>query len=478
MRKTKIICTLGPAVDDEGTIKELILSGLDAARFNFSHGNYEQHTERLNRFRKVENELGYKIPCILDTKGPEIRLGVFDEPVTLKVGDEYVLTTEEVNGNSERASISYKGLPSDLEVGSKVLIDDGLVELEVLSTSNQEIRCKVLNQGTISSNKGVNVPGTKTSLPSLTEKDVNDLKYGADNNFDYVAASFIRSKEDILIIKKYLENFGKPQIKVIAKIENQEGIDNFDDILSVSDGIMVARGDLGIELPAEKIPTMQKMMIRKTLKAGKIVITATQMLDSMIKNPRPTRAEVSDVANAIHDGTTAIMLSGETASGAYPVEAVKTMAKIAEEAESNIDYGNLRNTPENILEADLNDKDIYRECINFSVYVSAKILQAKAILCVSEEGKSPKVLSKFRPSCPVFAITPNEKCAKQLSLEWGIKVAYVPDVDGFDERLNAGIEKFKMMGLLEKGDTVILSGGATHAEDSLNKQMLGGILKV
>ncbi|MCQ2978199.1 MAG: pyruvate kinase [Clostridia bacterium] len=477
MRNTKIICTLGPAVDNEDAVRELILSGLDAARFNFSHGDYEQHSERLNRFRKVESELDRKIPCILDTKGPEIRLGKFDTPVTLNPGDEFILTTEEVIGDSHKATISHKGLPKDVIVGTTILLDDGLVELEVKSISNTEIACTVKNQGTVSSNKGVNVPNTKTSLPSLTEKDVNDLKFGADNNFDYVAASFIRTKEDILIIKKYLENFGKPDIKVIAKIENQEGIDNFDDILSVSDGIMVARGDLGVEVPVEKLPGLQKMMIKKTVHAGKIVITATQMLDSMIKNPRPTRAEVSDVANAIIDGTSAIMLSGETANGSYPIEALRTMSKIAEEAESHMDYGSL-DAPINIKDANLNDKDIYRQCINFSVYVTAKILQTKAILCVSEEGKSPKVLSKFRPSCPILVVTPNEKCAKQLSLEWGIKAAYIPEVEGFDEKLNAGIEKFKMLGILEKGDSVVLSGGATHSEDSLSRQMLGGILKV
>lgn len=478
MRKTKIICTLGPAVDNEEAIRNLILAGLDAARFNFSHGNYDEHLERLQRFRKIENELDRKLPCILDTKGPEIRLGKFDEPVTLKQGDIFTLTTDEVAGDEHKATVSHKNLPNDVMPGTKILLDDGLVELEVQNISKTEIQCVVINSGVISSNKGVNVPNTKISLPSLTEKDVNDLKFAADNNFDYIAASFIRSKEDILIIKKYLENFGKPDIKVIAKIENQEGLDNFDDILSVSDGIMVARGDLGVEIPVEKLPLVQKEMIRKTIAQGKLVITATQMLDSMIKNPRPTRAEVSDVANAIIDRTTCIMLSGETANGKYPIEAVTLMSKIAEEAERGIDYQQLSYIPADIRNANLDDKDMYRQVINYSVYVSASLLKANAIMCVSEEGKSPKVISTFRPQCPIFVITPNERAAKQLSLEWGIKVAYIPNIEDFDELLNKGIDKFKALGLLEKGETVVLSGGATHSKEALSKQMLGGILKV
>lgn len=477
MKKTKIICTLGPSTDNELVLTEMIKSGMDCARFNFSHGSYEETSNRLALLRRVEEKTGKSIACILDTKGPEIRLGKVDGKINLIEGDMITLTTEEILGTKDKVTVSHKNLPNDVSEGTIILIDDGLVALEVKEINWPEIVCQIKNSGEISSNKGVNLPGTKTSLPSLTEKDVNDLKFGADNGFDYVAASFIRTKEDILIIKKYLETFGKPKMKVIAKIENQEGLDNFDEILSVSDGIMVARGDLGVEVPVEKLPSIQKHMIKSTVNAGKIVITATQMLDSMMHNPRPTRAEVTDVANAILDGTSAIMLSGETAGGLYPLESVKMMARIAEETEQSPDY--LVTTYKRRItdNPDLSDKNTYRECINFSAYTTATVLKAKALCCVSEEGKSPRVLSKFRPNCPIIVVTRREQVARELSLEWGIVTTLIKDENDFDVLFDRGIDQFKMQGLIEKGDIVVISGGATHS-DSQQKQIIGGIFKV
>ena len=339
--RTKIICTLGPACYKEEIVRGLIKEGLDGARFNFSHGTQPEHLERIQRFRRVEKELGVRLPCILDTKGPEIRLGKFAEPVILKEGQKYTLTTKEIPGDINQATVSHKNITKDLKPGDTVLIDDGLIELTVDNITDTDVVCIVKNSGKINSNKGVNLPGVKTSLPSLTEKDIGDLKFGVKNGFDYVAASFIRTKEDCLNIKKYLKQFGGEHIKLIAKIENQEGLDNFDEILTACEGVMVARGDLGVEIPLERIPIEQKKMIKKCCKAGKIVITATQMLDSMINNPRPTRAEVTDVSNAIIDGSSVIMLSGETAAGKYPIESVRYMNNIALETEKNLNLTEL-----------------------------------------------------------------------------------------------------------------------------------------
>ena len=475
--KTKIICTLGPACDNEETVRGLIREGLDGARFNFSHGTHPEHKERIERFRKIEKEFGLKFPCILDTKGPEIRLGKFEEPVILKEGQKYTLTTNEVMGDINHAMVSHKGITKDLKVGDSVLIDDGLVELKVDNITDTDVNCTVLNTGKISSNKGVNLPGIKTSLPSLTEKDIGDLKFGVENGFDMVAASFIRSKQDCLNIKKYLKDFGGEHIKLIVKIENQEGLDNFDDILTVCDGVMVARGDLGVEIPVERIPIEQKKMIRKCCRAGKFVITATQMLDSMINNPRPTRAEVTDIANAIIDGSSVIMLSGETASGKYPIESVRYMNTIALETEKHLDFTELSYSMRDLKNIDLKDNIGYKKAIDYSVCVTANLLKAAAIITVTEDGTNPIILSNYRAKAPIFAITKNERVARDLSLIWNVQPVYVPEGDNIRELVQKGIEKFKEMKFLVPGDTVVISGSDKNIEEK-HASMVSFVMKV
>ena len=475
--KTKIICTLGPACDNEETVRGLIREGLDGARFNFSHGTHPEHKERIERFRKIEKEFGLKFPCILDTKGPEIRLGKFEEPVILKEGQKYTLTTNEVMGDINHAMVSHKGITKDLKVGDSVLIDDGLVELKVDNITDTDVNCTVLNTGKISSNKGVNLPGIKTSLPSLTEKDIGDLKFGVENGFDMVAASFIRSKEDCLNIKKYLKDFGGEHIKLIVKIENQEGLDNFDDILTVCDGVMVARGDLGVEIPVERIPIEQKKMIRKCCRAGKFVITATQMLDSMINNPRPTRAEVTDIANAIIDGSSVIMLSGETASGKHPIESVRYMNTIALETEKHLDFTELSYSMRDLKNIDLKDNIGYKKAIDYSVCVTANLLNAAAIITVTEDGTNPIILSNYRAKAPIFAITKNERVARDLSLIWNVQPVYVPEGDNTRELVQKGIEKFKEMKFLVPGDTVVISGSDKNIEEK-HASMVSFVMKV
>ena len=475
--KTKIICTLGPACDNEETVRGLIREGLDGARFNFSHGTHPEHKERIERFRKIEKEFGLKFPCILDTKGPEIRLGKFEEPVILKEGQKYTLTTNEVMGDINHAMVSHKGITKDLKVGDSVLIDDGLVELKVDNITDTDVNCTVLNTGKISSNKGVNLPGIKTSLPSLTEKDIGDLKFGVENGFDMVAASFIRSKQDCLNIKKYLKDFGGEHIKLIVKIENQEGLDNFDDILTVCDGVMVARGDLGVEIPVERIPIEQKKMIRKCCRAGKFVITATQMLDSMINNPRPTRAEVTDIANAIIDGSSVIMLSGETASGKHPIESVRYMNTIALETEKHLDFTELSYSMRDLKNIDLKDNIGYKKAIDYSVCVTANLLNAAAIITVTEDGTNPIILSNYRAKAPIFAITKNERVARDLSLIWNVQPVYVPEGDNTRELVQKGIEKFKEMKFLVPGDTVVISGSDKNIEEK-HASMVSFVMKV
>ena len=475
--KTKIICTLGPACDNDETVRALIKEGLDGARFNFSHGTHPEHKERIERFRKIEKEFGLKFPCILDTKGPEIRLGKFEQPVILKEGQKFTLTINEVIGDINQATVSHKGITKDLKVGDSVLIDDGLVELIVDNLTDTDVICTVKNTGKVSSNKGVNLPGIQTSLPSLTEKDISDLKFGVENGFDMVAASFIRTKQDCLNIKKYLKEFGGEHIQLIVKIENQEGLDNFDEILTVCDGVMVARGDLGVEIPVERIPYEQKKMIRKCCLAGKFVITATQMLDSMITNPRPTRAEVTDVANAIIDGSSVIMLSGETASGKHPIEAVRYMNTIALETEKHLDLTELSYSMRDLSNIDLKDRNDYRKAIDYSACVTANLMNAAAIISVTEEGKNPIILSNLRPKAPIFAITKNERVARKLSLIWNVQPVFVPEGDNIKDLVEKGIEKFKEMKFLVPGDTVVISGNEDKKENR-HGYMVSYVLKI
>ena len=475
--RSKIICTLGPACDNEETLKGLIKEGLDGARFNFSHGTHPEHKERIERFRKVERELGLKLPCILDTKGPEIRLGKFAEPVILQKGQKFTLTINDVTGDINQATVSHKGIVKDLKPGDVVLIDDGLVELNVDNITETDVVCTVKNSGKVSSNKGVNLPGIKTTLPSLTEKDIGDLKFGVENGFDFVAASFIRTKEDCLNIKKYLKDFGGEHIQLIAKIENQEGLDNFDEILKECDGVMVARGDLGVEIPVERIPIEQKKMIRKCCKAGKIVITATQMLDSMINNPRPTRAEVTDVSNAIIDGTSVVMLSGETAAGKYPVEAVRYMNSVALETEKHLDLNELSRSLRDFKNIDLNNEIAYKKAIDYSVCVTANLLKASAIICITKDGLNPLILSAYRAKAPIFAITKNEQVARHLSLVWNVQPVFVEQSHDTRDLIQKGIGKFKEMKFLFPGDTVVISGDDESSERK-HAAMVSFVLKV
>ncbi len=476
MRKTKIVCTLGPASSDVEVIKKMIESGMNVARFNFSHSTHEQHFELLQNVIKAREETNMPVATMLDTKGPELRLGKIQGVISLNQGDNFTLVPDEVVGNNEYASINYKELYSNVNLGDKILLNDGLVELEVTGIDNKNINCKVLNNGEISSNKSINIPGVKLSLPSLTQKDYDDILFGIKNNFDFIAASFIRSANDVIAIKKILKENNAEHIKVIAKIENAEGVNNIDEILQVVDGVMVARGDLGVEIPMEQVPIIQKELIKKSYRAGKPVITATQMLESMIQNPHPTRAEVSDVANAVYDGTSAVMLSAESAVGKYPCQCIQTMAKIATEVEKIINYWKRFGEKEQEFLSD--EKAI----MNYASCLTAMHMNTKALLAFTLSGGTARLLSKFRPDIPIYAITPDEITYRQLSLSWGVKPIHIPGIYTIDEAMEVGINKCLEQGLLQKDDMVVISGGYNDKSSSdgtyrLNK-VLGGILRI
>lgn len=454
MRKTKIICTLGPAVDNEEKLKKLMIKGMNIARINFSHGTHEEHKKRVDLFKKVRDELSLPIPLLLDTKGPEIRVGKFEEKeVTLKAYDCFTLVCDDIVGDSTRVSVTYKELYKDVRRGSRILIDDGLVELEVQKIEGKDIVCTVLNGGTISNNKGINVPGTEIHLPSLTEKDVEDIKFGIENEFDFIAASFVRKASDVVEIKKVLEKNGGSDIKVIAKIENREGVQNIDEIIKVADGIMVARGDLGVEIPVEEVPVVQKLLIEKCYINGKPVITATQMLDSMMRNPRPTRAEASDIANAIYDGTSAIMLSGETAAGKYPVESLEIMSKIAEKAECSIDYWKKFSSMQYDMIASVTNAISHATC------TTAQDLKAAAIITVTQSGHTARMISRFRPACPIIATTISKRVQRQLSLSWGVIPYLVNKAVSMENMFDMGVDKALESGYVKNGDLVVITGG-------------------
>lgn len=454
MRKTKIICTLGPAVDDEVILEKLMLKGMNIARLNFSHGTHESHLERVNRFKKIREKLGLPIPLLLDTKGPEIRLGKFEKKeVILEEGKKFVLVANDIVGNEGRASISYKNLHQDVKKGNRLLINDGLVELEVEKIVSTDIHCVVLNGGVIGNNKGINVPDVVIHLPSITAQDVEDIKFGIKNDFDFIAASFVRRASDVIEIKKVLEKYNGTDIKIISKIENREGIENIDEIIKVSEGILVARGDLGVEIATEEVPVAQKLLIKKCYKAAKPVVTATQMLDSMMRNPRPTRAEASDVANAIYDGTSAIMLSGETAAGKYPIESLETMVRIAEKAENSIHYwkrfyGMKFDTLANVTNA-----------ISHATCTTAYDLKASAIITVTHSGHTARMISRFRPECPIIATTISKKVQRQLALSWGVYPFLVTEVSTTDEMFDMGVDKALETGLVRNGDLVVITAG-------------------
>ena len=479
MRKTKIVCTLGPTTDNEKILEKMMLAGMNVARINFSHGNYTDQQDRIEMFKKVRDKLKLPIPLLLDTKGPEIRIGKFeDKKVTLYEGDTFTLLNEDVIGDSTKVSITYKDLYKEIPVGTVILINDGTIEVKVKEIIEKDIVCEVIHGGDLTNTKSINIPGMKLSLPGLTEKDIQDIKYGIEVGFDYIAASFIRTPEDVLAIRKVLKDNNGEHIKIISKIENREGVNNFDEIMQVSDGIMVARGDLGVEIPMEEIPIYQKQFIKKSALTGKIVIIATQMLESMILNPRPTRAEVSDVANAIFDGTSAIMLSGETATGKYPVECVKTMNDIAVTTENSIKYWKKFKS----RQYDIQNLD-YGCNVSYAVCTTAMNIDAKAILAYTNTGNTVKKLTGFMPQCPIFAITQNEIMYRQLGLYWNVVPKLFAPQESIDKLLHEGINELKQEKFLTRDDKIVVAGGkkalADLEEDETQiNNVIGGIVKI
>ncbi len=456
MRKTKIICTLGPSSSDESTLREMMRLGMNVCRFNFSHGTHEEHREKLSTVKRLREELKLPVATLLDTKGPEIRLRDFEGgSVVLAAGERFTITTREVMGDASIGSITYAGLPGDVTAGSRILIDDGLVELVVESIQDTDIHCTVKNGGKISNHKGINVPGVSLSIPYLSEADKADLLFGIREGFDFVAASFVRSAQDVLAIKDFLGENGGRHIKIISKIENAEGVQNLDEILAVSGGIMVARGDLGVEVDMQEIPVLQKMMIRKCYTAGKVVITATQMLESMSTHPRPTRAEVNDVANAIYDGTSAIMLSGETAAGQYPLEALKTMATVAERTERDINYqARFRRRDSGPVTSNITDAISHATC------TTALDIGAAAIIPISKSGRTARMVSKYRCSIPIIGCTTDEVTYRQLAITWGVIPVMCPEQPDTDTLFTAAVQSaLEQSHILQDGDLVVLTAG-------------------
>ena len=455
MRKTKIICTMGPATDDPEVLRRLCLGGMNVARFNFSHGDKDSHFARLNQLQELREELGMPIAAMCDTKGPEIRTGLFQGgSVELHVGDSFTFYAAERMGDATGCSTTYENLAAVVHPGSRICIDDGLIELEVKEMRGSDVVCEVHNGGTVKDRKGINLPGTPVDLPFLSRKDRSDILFAADNGFDFIAASFTRSAKDVQDIRELLQEVGAGTVEIIAKIENQQGIDNIDEIIDAADGIMVARGDLGVEVPSYQVPLLQKEIVRKCRQAGKNVIIATQMMDSMIRNPRPTRAEVNDVAQAVFDGASAIMLSGETASGAYPVEALETMASIAEHTEESIDYWGFFGQME-IAQGNDVSAAISRACCS-----TAMELRAKAIVTVTHRGITAKSVARFHPNCPVLALTVDQRTRRQLALVWGVETALVPVVDTTDKLLNLAQSKTWELGFVSEHDLAVVTAGS------------------
>lgn len=473
---TKIVATLGPASNKTEVIELLAQAGMNVVRINFSHGDYKTHGEIIKAVKTVREKLKIPLPILLDTKGPEIRIGRFalDKKVYLAQGNKFTLTTNNIDGDEKHVSITYKDLPKDLKKGGRVLIDDGLIELKVLDLTETDIICEVINSGFLGSCKGINIPDVYVNLPSLTEKDEKDILFGIENGIDFIAASFIRTAEDVVKIKEILKNNHGEYIKVIAKIECRDGVNNIDSILEVSDGIMVARGDLGVEIPPEEVPLVQKLLIKKTNEKGKEVITATQMLESMVNNLRPTRAEANDVANSILDGSSAIMLSGETAQGKYPVESIKMMARIAYKTESSLDYH------KELFSSYKNFRSNITNSISFATCTIAKDLKVACIATVTNSGFTARMLSKFRPVCPILAITPNEHVWRQLSLTWGCLPILSDKINVNDGTFSIAVEKSMETGLAKSGDAIVIAAGipvgVSGATNTLKVQIVGNVL--
>ena len=454
MRKTKIICTLGPATDKEGVLEKCVELGMNVARFNFSHGSHEEQQRRMDRFREARRKYNKPVASLLDTKGPEIRLGDFENGrVSLRQGQTFVLTTEEILGDETKAYVTYHNLPEDVEVGTRILMDDGLVEMMVTDVDETTVTCRVTGDSELSNHKGVNVPGLHLNMPYLSGKDKSDIIFGINNHVDFIAASFVRTPKDIEDLRSFLHENGGDGINIIAKIENREGVENIDAIIDAADGIMVARGDMGVELPEEEVPILQKMIIGKVYEAGKQVITATQMLDSMMKNPRPTRAEVADVANAIYDGTSAIMLSGETAAGQFPVESLATMVKIAERTEAAIDYEKSFYDRERHENPDVTDAVCHATC------TTAYDLNASAIAAVTKSGRTARMISRYRPACPILGGTTSLRVWRQLSLSWGVTPVLLEEKTDVFELFAHAVEQGKEAGLLQEDDLVVITSG-------------------
>nr|WP_145353727.1 pyruvate kinase [Staphylococcus epidermidis] len=467
MRKTKIVCTIGPASESEEMLEKLMNAGMNVARLNFSHGSHEEHKARINTIRKVAKRLNKTIGLLLDTKGPEIRThNMKDGLIVLEKGKEVIVSMNEVEGTPEKFSVTYENLINDVNIGSYILLDDGLVELQVkeINKDKGEVKCDILNTGELKNKKGVNLPGVKVNLPGITDKDADDIRFGIKENVDFIAASFVRRPSDVLDIRQILEE-EKAEITIFPKIENQEGIDNIEEILEVSDGLMVARGDMGVEIPPESVPMVQKDLIRKCNKLGKPVITATQMLDSMQRNPRATRAEASDVANAIYDGTDAVMLSGETAAGQYPEEAVKTMRNIAVSAEAAQDYKKLLSDRTKLVETSLVN------AIGVSVAHTALNLNVKAIVAATESGSTARTISKYRPHSDIIAVTPSEKTARQCAIVWGVNPVVKEGRKTIDALLNNAVATAVETGRVSNGDLIIITAGVPTGEKGTTNMM-------
>ena len=455
MKKTKVVCTMGPNTNDRELLKKLIENGMDVARFNFSHGDHEEQKSRMDLLKELRQELNTNTAILLDTKGPEIRTGVLKggKRIMLKAGEQFTLTTEEIEGDESKVSITYEGLVQDVDAGRVILIDDGLIELKVVGKSEKEIFCEVINGGELGERKGVNVPNVAVRLPAITEKDKDDIRFGVEQGIDFIAASFVRNAECVLEIKAYLKELGAPYVPIIAKVENAEGIKNIDEIIRAADGVMVARGDLGVEIPAEEVPYLQKMIIQKCNMNFKTVITATQMLDSMMRNPRPTRAEVTDVANAVYDGTDAVMLSGETAQGKYPLEALQIMVHIIQNTEQHLDYeGMLEKTGGHL-------KSGVSSAIGYSSVLAASNLNAKCIITPSVSGATARVVSNLRPRQVILGVTPNERTLRRMSIYWGVKPIKSQAFNTTDDICDGAIELAKVKQFVETGEIVVITAG-------------------
>lgn len=474
MKKTKIICTMGPNTNDRELMKKLVENGMDIARFNFSHGDHEEQKTRMDMLKSVREEVGRPVAILLDTKGPEIRTGLLQngQKVVLEDGQTFILTTEQLVGNKEKVSITYDGLAEDVEIGKTILIDDGLIELKVKNIVGDDIICTVINGGELGQRKGINVPNVPVRLPALTQKDREDIIFGVQQGVDFIAASFVRSAEGVLGIKALLKECNAPYIPIIAKIENAEGIKNIDEILHCADGIMVARGDLGVEIPTQEVPYLQKMLIQKCNDAFKPVITATQMLDSMMRNPRPTRAEVTDVANAVYDGTDAVMLSGETANGKYPVEALQMMVEIVKNTESHLDYNTL------LEGAQANRKKGISSAIGYSSVATATSLGAKCIITPTASGATARVVSKFRPEAIIVGVTPNEESLRRMQIFRGVYPIKSIPYNTTEEICEEAIELTKAKGLVEVGDIVVVTAGIPSPNIKKSKEGISNMMRI